>query len=1336
MAKEKKENKNSEEIVDVNEPKLGFSSQFKIFKIFGLFQWLLVLIGWFASACVGSIPIIFYFILASVMDVLAGKDGKIPTNEEMKKDIARIQEAYTVKVGNMIQFLVQCIFGIIMAFTNSWKMSLVMISTSPLIAFLIVTSGKLTQVFTKKTTDATEHSSGIATEVVSSMRTVRSMSGEEFEKNRFFKDLLRMRLFGFLKSLNIGVVMGGLFFCIWGTCALAFWYGGGLVINRELSIGGLMQVFGQMLIAVLGLGQAFAILPDLGKAAVSANVLLKVMNRKPVIGYKSFYLFFQIADRFYKRTFTTSTSILQLEKEESRDLGTNQQQKMDELTSFDPKELTSSELFSIKDKVIVITGGTRGIGMCIAQGYLLNGVKKVYVCSRQKEACEQTEKIFNEYLSKIYKNKTNIPKLIAIQADLSNEEGIDKFCSSIDEDKVHVLVNNSGTNWAESIDNYPSKGWDKVIELNLKTPFFVIQKLLPKLRKAATEDDPARIINIGSIHGKSIPRVETYAYTASKAGLHHLTKHIASRLAQENITCNALACGFFQTKMTKQLFNEMKDEVLDSIPLNRVSKASDIAGTCIFLSSSASSWITGTIIPLDGVIFCNIHLLSSLKQLFAILVIDKRYAPTNKPDLNFLKKTNLQKFVMNNVQQFREAPTLEEDEVLDDSNQSRQSEKLEEDGQLEPCTPRTQITDEGNTPRNVMSFNNPESIIVEEAYLEEIWENQTSAKSSISSNTTEEVLDLEEVDTKPCRSFHHLHCAEKDSTSTAEEITPNIMLSATELFSLTKIQEETTVDLTIIPFEVDVRLIPEEIFTYIFSFVPIRHLYSISVSCKVFHSIVNRDIIWRNIFFYMIKDSKYFLIAKDLIPLRRLLNETSQYFRSFNDNPVLLQPPNNPVLLPSPNNNNDEEKSLGEGLFNDDEQYETFIKRVEENGLILDKKKVTRLRRQLTIGQLDDYLKKCAIFLRMTKDCCCNYQLHVKPKVILHNVPVLQADGNEENTLIPNVNDEVEVQDTVSPGLIAARGDKCDCFYQLCECIVRNRRHKAKIERNTSGSETLQKFAKGYRNFVYPLTTVLFVFLELFLFSAYFEYWQNDPLGKFYLGIVLMPVAIFHSILWGIGLLSCFICDTHEIVMKGARSRTSTIILAFYISLIYIPIYSMSLFMKLSFINTDYVPSILLIGVLLGISCMYTFIVFKGRLITVQTFYEKLIIFQGYCLLLIGGVVSIAASINIDFHVKITGYYSIFVCLPACVFCFVFLNQIFTLFQGISPIGTIRRCCNVMSLSIIISLVVGLPTMAGILLMTLRIDKVMEWNMLYLVAPFCVTAFCILGVIIQYILDR
>ncbi|KAG2382827.1 hypothetical protein C9374_004794 [Naegleria lovaniensis] len=262
------------------------------------------------------------------------------------------------------------------------------------------------------------------------------------------------------------------------------------------------------------------------------------------------------------------------------------------------QSLLSHSLFSVRNKVVVITGGTRGIGLSIAQGFLMNGVSKVYVCSRKKEACVAIEKQVSEFMNQQKLDKK--PQFIALQADLSNMKGIESFCEQITDDKVHVLVNNSGTNWAESIDSYPEDAWDKVMDLNLKTPFFVIQKLLPKLRNAATLDAPASIINIGSINGVNAPNMDTFAYATSKAGLHHLTKHLALRLASDHICVNALACGFFFTKMTKQTFEDFGDHIMANIPLGRQSRASDVAGAALFLASPAASWMTGNVIALDG----------------------------------------------------------------------------------------------------------------------------------------------------------------------------------------------------------------------------------------------------------------------------------------------------------------------------------------------------------------------------------------------------------------------------------------------------------------------------------------------------------------------------------------------------------------------------------------------------------------------------------------------------------------------------------------------------------------------------------------------------------------
>ncbi len=194
-------------------------------------------------------------------------------------------------------------------------------------------------------------------------------------------------------------------------------------------------------------------------------------------------------------------------------------------------------LFDISGKVAVVTGGSRGIGAMIARGFVENGVK-TYICSRHTDQAEQTAAALSEYGT-----------CIAFQADLSIVEGIEKFVSEIAsrEEKIDVLVNNAGAVWAAPIDEFPESGWDKVMDINVKSVFFLTQKFLPLLRAS----DMARIINIASVDGQSVPGFETYSYSASKAAVIHMTRVLAKRLAQDNILVNAIAPGAFPSDMTK-----------------------------------------------------------------------------------------------------------------------------------------------------------------------------------------------------------------------------------------------------------------------------------------------------------------------------------------------------------------------------------------------------------------------------------------------------------------------------------------------------------------------------------------------------------------------------------------------------------------------------------------------------------------------------------------------------------------------------------------------------------------------------------------------------------------
>jgi NAD(P)-dependent dehydrogenase (short-subunit alcohol dehydrogenase family) len=245
-------------------------------------------------------------------------------------------------------------------------------------------------------------------------------------------------------------------------------------------------------------------------------------------------------------------------------------------------------LFDVKGKVAVVTGGSRGIGAMIAKGFVANGVK-VYITARREEELKATAEELSE-----------LGECVAIASDLSNVEGVAAFAEAVAsrEERVHILVNNAGATWGAEIDEFPESGWDKTMDLNVKSLFFLTQKLLPRLRNAATGDDPARIINIGSINGITHPHMNNYAYSASKAAVHQLTRHLGGDLAPDNINVNGIAPGFFPSKMTAHLVGV--EGVAEGIPRKRLGEAEDAAGTAIYLCSRASAWMTGQTLVLDG----------------------------------------------------------------------------------------------------------------------------------------------------------------------------------------------------------------------------------------------------------------------------------------------------------------------------------------------------------------------------------------------------------------------------------------------------------------------------------------------------------------------------------------------------------------------------------------------------------------------------------------------------------------------------------------------------------------------------------------------------------------
>ena len=227
-----------------------------------------------------------------------------------------------------------------------------------------------------------------------------------------------------------------------------------------------------------------------------------------------------------------------------------------------------NELFDISGKVALITGGSRGIGEMIAEGYVANGVR-TYISARKAAACDATAARLSE-----------IGECVSIPADLSTMEGIRALSDAIKgrERRLDILVNNAGAAWGAPLEEFPESGWDKVMDINVKSPFFLTQALLPLLEKAASADDPARIISIGSVDGLNVNRLPNYAYGPSKAALHHLARTLASHLADRNITSNAIAPGPFPSKMMAGTLEKYGDQIRAGVPLKRVGEPSDMAG--------------------------------------------------------------------------------------------------------------------------------------------------------------------------------------------------------------------------------------------------------------------------------------------------------------------------------------------------------------------------------------------------------------------------------------------------------------------------------------------------------------------------------------------------------------------------------------------------------------------------------------------------------------------------------------------------------------------------------------------------------------------------------------
>ncbi|HTA12294.1 MAG TPA: SDR family oxidoreductase [Solirubrobacteraceae bacterium] len=251
-----------------------------------------------------------------------------------------------------------------------------------------------------------------------------------------------------------------------------------------------------------------------------------------------------------------------------------------------------SDLFDVSGKTALVTGGSRGIGMMIARG-LVQGGASVIVSSRKAADVQAAAEELSAH-----------GQCHAIPADISTQKGAQALAAAVRERfaSLDILVNNAGATWGAPLEEFPESGWQKVLSTNVEGIFHLTVALLGELRAAANAEDPARVINIGSINGLQPPMVENYSYSTSKAAVHMLTRHLAKRLAGERITVNAIAPGPFQSKMMAFALEDpdSRAAIESGVPLGRIGRPDDVAGLTLFLASRAGAYVTGAVIPLDG----------------------------------------------------------------------------------------------------------------------------------------------------------------------------------------------------------------------------------------------------------------------------------------------------------------------------------------------------------------------------------------------------------------------------------------------------------------------------------------------------------------------------------------------------------------------------------------------------------------------------------------------------------------------------------------------------------------------------------------------------------------
>jgi len=249
-------------------------------------------------------------------------------------------------------------------------------------------------------------------------------------------------------------------------------------------------------------------------------------------------------------------------------------------------------LFGLEGKRAVVTGGSRGIGYMIADGLIDAGCEVIISARKVEQVVDAADRLSKK------------GTCVAVPCDLSSDEGIARLADEVENrwDSLDLLFNNAGASWGEPLDSFSAAGWDKVMTVNLRTPFFLSQRLLPMLRAAASAESPARIVNTASVNGLTPPEMDTFSYSSSKAGVIMLTRHLAKQLASDHVTVNAIAPGPFDSNMMRFALDDpkMRAAIASEVPLGRIGEPDDIAGAALYLASRAASYLTGVVIPVAG----------------------------------------------------------------------------------------------------------------------------------------------------------------------------------------------------------------------------------------------------------------------------------------------------------------------------------------------------------------------------------------------------------------------------------------------------------------------------------------------------------------------------------------------------------------------------------------------------------------------------------------------------------------------------------------------------------------------------------------------------------------